>query len=160
MLLSEKTEALQEEVEELLKVPTDIPETYWPTVINKNNESKNWDILKFLTFLCKAPVIIINIECILYTLILSSEFRMFLGNEGFDYELWDFWKNRDILWATQTLCYGLDRFVAAQASSSTGLKAALRPAAVKQTFLRPAVGKQSFSDQLRVNSHSMNNDQS
>ncbi|XP_075277254.1 helicase POLQ-like isoform X1 [Opisthocomus hoazin] len=28
MLLSEKTEALQEEVEELLKVPTDIPETY------------------------------------------------------------------------------------------------------------------------------------
>lgn len=30
MLLSEKAEALQEEVEELLKVPTDIPETYWP----------------------------------------------------------------------------------------------------------------------------------
>jgi len=40
--------------------------------------------------------------------------------------------------------YGLDRFVAAQASSSTGLKATLRPAAGKQAFPRPAAGKQSF----------------
>lgn len=30
MLLTEKAEALQEEVELLLKVPTDIPETSWP----------------------------------------------------------------------------------------------------------------------------------
>jgi len=50
--------------------------------------------------------------------------------------------------------YGLDRFVAAQASSSTGLKAFLRPTVGKQTFtrlavektiiLRSAAGKQSF----------------
>lgn len=44
MLLSEKAEALQEEVEELLKVPTDIPGTCWPTVLKKNHESKNWDV--------------------------------------------------------------------------------------------------------------------
>jgi len=37
--------------------------------------------------------------------------------------------------------YGLDRFVVAQPSSSTGLKAFLRLVAGKQTFLRLAVGK-------------------
>jgi len=37
--------------------------------------------------------------------------------------------------------YGLDRFVAAQASSSTGLQAFLRPVAGKQAFPRLAVGK-------------------
>lgn len=61
MLLSEKAEALQEEVEELLKVPTDIPETSWLAVMKKNHKSKNRDIFKFLTFLCKAAVIVINI---------------------------------------------------------------------------------------------------
>jgi len=40
--------------------------------------------------------------------------------------------------------YGLDRFVVVQASSSTGLKAFLRPVVGKQTFLRPVVGKQTF----------------
>ena len=40
--------------------------------------------------------------------------------------------------------YGLDRFVVAQASSSTGLKAFLRLAVGKQTFLRLAAGKQAF----------------
>jgi len=50
--------------------------------------------------------------------------------------------------------YGLDRSVVVQASSSTGLKAFLRPVAGKETFrrlavgktivLRPAAGKQSF----------------
>jgi len=40
--------------------------------------------------------------------------------------------------------YGLHRFVVAQASSSTGLKAFLRPAVGKQTFLRPVAGKQTF----------------
>lgn len=44
MLLSEKAEALQEEVEELLKAPTDIPGTYWPIIMKKNRESENWDI--------------------------------------------------------------------------------------------------------------------
>jgi len=37
--------------------------------------------------------------------------------------------------------YGLNWFVVVQASSSTGLKAFLRPVAGKQTFLRLAVGK-------------------
>jgi len=40
--------------------------------------------------------------------------------------------------------YGLDWFVAAQASSSTGLKAFLRLAVGKQTFPRLAVGKTIF----------------
>jgi len=40
--------------------------------------------------------------------------------------------------------YGLDRFVVVQASSSTGLKAFLRPVVGKTIVLRPAAGKQSF----------------
>lgn len=55
MLLSEKAEALQEEVEELLKVPADIPGTHG------FNEEKPWiqnlHILMFLPLLFKAAVI-------------------------------------------------------------------------------------------------------
>jgi len=56
--------------------------------------------------------------------------------------------------------YGLDRFVAAQASSSTGLKTILRLAVGKQTFSAWLWERQSFSGQLQVNSRSMNNNQS